>query len=826
MTLNEVSLDTGKERLRKLIVEFSPLGDLSNEAETRFHFIDGLLVSCLGWRREEIHVEVSENGERADYELSSPRQAIWEAKKSSLPFDIPARRKSSAGLIYSLKTLREVDPLLEAAIQQCQSYCFSRGVQISVIANGPQVIAFLATRTDGVSPLQGNAIVWNGYEKLVEFFPSLWQSLSPGGVDERRLVQILSGTLRGGIPRKLSSLLFSYPQVRYTNEFQEDLKTVANLLLEDIRNLPDVESEFYRECYCESGALSQFALLTKAVLNSRYAELFSSSQEQPDVSAARQDPKAGIQNAQYLFAEAIAKRPIVLIGDVGVGKTSFLKNLIYVEAAAEFREALYAYIDLGSQFPIEEGLAKAVHKEVKQQLLVRYKIDLEEWAFIHAVYYGDIQRFRRGLWGHLAESDPTLYEQKLREYLYEKTSDLMGHVAASINHIARGRKRPVVIMLDNADQRSFDLQQQAFVLAETLAKTWTAFVFVAVRPRTFHQSKRSGTLAAYPQRVFTIAPPRVEIMVEKRLGFALNMAEGRLPVESIQNLSLKVDSLAAFLKALLEALRANKEIAELLANITGGNMREVMELITRFISTPNVDSKKIIETVIKTGRYRIPLHEFSKVALLGDYSHYNPESSIALNLFDVSAPDFREHFLRPIVLALLNTDRPTRNPDGFVFCEAIVKEMQDLGFMPIQSQSALRRLTNKKLIESSERVTFEEDTLGDLIGDIPAAFRLTSIGAYHLRRWCFTFAYLDAMVFDTPIFKDNFFQELSQSPESFDIHQRIKRAECFRRYLAECWHEAGLVTPFFDWIATEKALDASFASVERGIARQARRQSG
>lgn len=166
MNSNEITLDSGRERLRKLIVEFSPLGDLSNEAETRFHFIDGLLESCLGWRRTEIHVEVSENGDRTDYELGQPRLVIWEAKKSSLPFDFPARRKTSAGLIYPLKSLHAADSMLGEAIQQCQSYCIGRGVQIAVVANGPQVVAFLATRTDGVSPIQGNAIVWNGYEQL------------------------------------------------------------------------------------------------------------------------------------------------------------------------------------------------------------------------------------------------------------------------------------------------------------------------------------------------------------------------------------------------------------------------------------------------------------------------------------------------------------------------------------------------------------------------------------------------------------------------------------------------------------------------------------
>jgi hypothetical protein len=47
----------------------------------------------------------------------------------------------------------------------------------------------------------------------------------------------------------------------------------------------------------------------------------------------------------------------------------------------------------------------------------------------------------------------------------------------------------------------------------------------------------------------------------------------------------------------------------------------------------------------KTGNYIIPLHEFSKAAILGDYSHFVPESSLAMNVFDVESPDRREHFL-------------------------------------------------------------------------------------------------------------------------------------------------------------------------------------
>ena len=47
-----------------------------------------------------------------------------------------------------------------------------------------------------------------------------------------------------------------------------------------------------------------------------------------------------------VLAEAISHRPIVLIGDVGLGKTSFLKHLMYVSAFEEFQKAIYIYIDL------------------------------------------------------------------------------------------------------------------------------------------------------------------------------------------------------------------------------------------------------------------------------------------------------------------------------------------------------------------------------------------------------------------------------------------------------------------------------------------------
>jgi GTPase SAR1 family protein len=519
-----------------------------------------------------------------------------------------------------------------------------------------------------------------------------------------------------------------------------------------------------------------------------------------------------------VMAEALARRPIVLIGDVGVGKTSFLKHLMYVSAFEEFQRAAYIYIDLGSQAALDSDLKAFVMSEIEAQLLKRYAVNVYEDSFVKGVYHGELELFRKGIYGSLSNSNPQEYNRKLLEFLEVKIRNKPEHLRHSVQHIVAGRNQQVVLMIDNADQRNLDIQQEAFVIAQNFSQTWTAVVFIAVRPQTFHQSKQAGALSAYPQKIFSISPPRVDLVMEKRLSFALNLSEGRLPVERLHGVRLHLHGLTLFLKTLILSLKTNMELVELLSNITGGNIREAIDLITKFIDSPNVHAEKIISIMEKTGNYLVPVHEFSKSALLGEYSHYHPASSIAMNLFDVRFPDEREHFLVPMVLAYLNYDGAHRNREGFTDTHRVIGEMQNWGFTPQQVEAALRRTTNKRLLETTERVTFDEDITG-FIGDMPAAFRITTVGAYHLLRWAPSFAYLDAMVFDTPVFDSNVMGELTRDPGSFDIAERYRKATLFRSYLNAVWHKAGFTAPYFDWMGLLPSGQTSFDSVATAIAR-------
>ncbi|MGZ8876414.1 MAG: hypothetical protein ACXW1F_08075 [Halobacteriota archaeon] len=330
----------GKAQLERLLSEINNNAISRNESETRFHIIDRIIIECLGWPRDKVHVEQPLERTFTDYELGEPRRSIWEAKREGRIFELPADPNQK--LVVDLPSVMSLGGEVAEAIRQVQRYCSERGVEVAVATNGPQLIAFLATRNDGKAPLKGRCLVTYSYKHLLDNFPKVWQMLSPAGIAERRLNRLLNVGQDASLPDKMSAYLLQYPLYRYSSDLQSSLRTISDLLLVDVVEQPEVERSFYEKCYCESGALSQHALVSKAILSSRYAAIFTPSEPGPailPIMSGRGKPAL----TPSVMAESYSQRPLVLIGDVGVGKTSFLKHLIYVSAFEEFKKSVYIH---------------------------------------------------------------------------------------------------------------------------------------------------------------------------------------------------------------------------------------------------------------------------------------------------------------------------------------------------------------------------------------------------------------------------------------------------------------------------------------------------
>ncbi|EKF73489.1 hypothetical protein A11A3_13165, partial [Alcanivorax hongdengensis A-11-3] len=266
-----LSLAQGEKALDDLIESLNDDSDL-NEAQTRFHIIDRILFECFGWCREsEIEIENSEDKKFTDYELGKPRRfAILEAKREGLHFEIPAG--VSKKLVTDVRSLARLSADTEKAINQVHFYCSQRGTPVAILSNGKQLVAFLASRQDGVSFLDGKALVFESLEVLKGNFNLAWQLLSADGIKEKRINRFLvSGETQ--LPNKLSSRLVGYPKARYKSDIQTTLRSLSDLFLQDIVYDPEVEHSFFSECYCESGALSKYALLSKGILEGGCSKL-------------------------------------------------------------------------------------------------------------------------------------------------------------------------------------------------------------------------------------------------------------------------------------------------------------------------------------------------------------------------------------------------------------------------------------------------------------------------------------------------------------------------------------------------------------------------
>lgn len=133
----------GWAALRKIFEEKPTSSDAWNEASTRFQFIDRLLTECLGWEKPYIDVEYPDgDGGRADFVLGNPRRAVLEAKREAVSFgDLPIGKPS---VVRKISPLIAASPNLEAAMKQVLGYCSLLGIQLAIVANGPQLVIFQA----------------------------------------------------------------------------------------------------------------------------------------------------------------------------------------------------------------------------------------------------------------------------------------------------------------------------------------------------------------------------------------------------------------------------------------------------------------------------------------------------------------------------------------------------------------------------------------------------------------------------------------------------------------------------------------------------------
>lgn len=776
-----------------------------NEATTRLHLIDQLLTGVLAWPRDQVVAEKSHEGTYADYTLgSSASRMILEAKREGVYFELPAGIASG---VVPLPTLMDGEDHLGDAVKQVTAYCQARGVPIAAVCNGHQLLAFFASRGDGTPPLQGRALVFDSLEDMRARYRLLWDNLSLSGVDALTLHGTLGDAEAITPPEKLSVRIPNYPGLWSRNKMQTELKILGDLVLQDIVSAPELERDFLSRCYSSNNTLSRYALVSKEILEARYSAL-DAVDASVTTAPARGEDSVTSELTTDVSAASLGKRPLILLGDVGVGKSIFIRHFIKVDARDVMDRSIVLYLNFGNEPALADDLNEFVLDQFVEEMRDDYDIDVESDRFVRAVYKRELKSFREGIQGRLAKSNPDKFAEKEVEFLERKMAKRDRHLQASLRYITRSQNRQVVAFLDNIDQRDFEFQEKVFLIGQGLAETWPATVFLSLRPDTFFRSRDEGSLTAYQPRVFTISPPDIGKVITRRLKFCRQLVEnsdhrGRIVPDALDD---QVRVLAEYLRFVEGSFR-REELSEFVENLGGGNVRVALGFLNTFVGSGHVDTHKIKRIAEEAGSYIVPFHEFVRAIIYGDYEHYEPRASPIANLFEISSPDPREHFLLPSILAHIERKGDTESQDGFVDMASVVKFGQALGFMPSQVEFALRHAMRARLVQRSAQ-------LGN---NVTAALRITTVGAYTYRKLMGRFVYLDAIVVDTPITDSDVAHSMEDSQE---IERRVERCRVFLGYLDACWERFDAPDSPFIWPELRPVLDDDFERIERTLAKR------
>lgn len=412
------------------------LGTIDNEADTRFKIIDMNLGDVLGWNRlGDFSLEAYSPAGFADYIMYADNRArmVVEAKKASTIL-LNTRVNSVQYLTAKSVGLKNA----QAGMSQAQSYCVDNGVNFSVLSSGTEWIAYWATRK-GKKPSEGKVIVFPTLESISQDFSIFWDLFSKTAVMEERYEALIVEA--EGMPVQAAEIM--RPILR-SNELKllqksklaHDLDGVFRRFFTKMTG--DEDPEMLTRCFVESKESREADVSLDKISNTLLNRLETMSSENGDQLQEKMGHAIDSHLGEY----------VLIIGNKGAGKSTFIDRFFTLVLAKHFRErCVVIRVDVGDAAGDTEHIVEWLDREllntVEKQIFSDGRATYEQ---LQGVFYSEYQRWRDGPHKILYGTNKAAFKEKFGEYLEQmRTNDPHSYVIALLNDIVVNRKKCLVL---------------------------------------------------------------------------------------------------------------------------------------------------------------------------------------------------------------------------------------------------------------------------------------------------------------------------------------------------------------------------------------------
>lgn len=595
-----------------------------NEAETRCELIDQILTA-IGWESGDFAREVSTGtGDYIDYELprsnhrilgSNSPTLVVEAKRCGSSFVLD-ETKLDTGRTRALATLfKNGGKSLKEALKQAAGYCNDRAIPYACVTNGYQWLFFRGLSSESQSWNDGRVIVFPSSESLIINFDEFLGCLAPHMLTSSNLPRSLARPTPQEIPRSTIPLENLTLRRKVASENLLDVsRIIGQQFFAQIHGSD--RSQMLEGCYVEPGGRPDFSHSLQRLLED------SLSNDVVIDEDFYQGNTKEFTNKLRLETSGEIKYPILVVGNVGVGKTTFLyRTLISLrevsdgavnEKNADNKKgdaAMFAYVDLENQGNLEFFDDQEVQRQTAAIILeklaqsaittlekrddisdnARNEANPDKETTLRTMLRELLSKERSSAESYFARN-PEKWADKEYEIVQNYRRDSITFLIHYIRHLrARFKRRddkryPILLVIDNLDQASSQYQRCVYSLALRLAKETPAVTIVSIREDTFSEGRQpKGFLSSSPlEFVFHIQAPALDKLLRQRIKYIRLCLESRKLPKGLRNSLEEVSKVISILsQGLLAPPRYGLEV---ISALSGHNIRSALRIVREFIS--------------------------------------------------------------------------------------------------------------------------------------------------------------------------------------------------------------------------------------------------
>lgn len=425
---------------------------------------------------------------------------------------------------------------------------------------------------------------------------------------------------------------------------------------------------------------------------------------------------------------------LLIVGSVGVGKTTFIDHLQYVALPKDIVDTtVWVRVNMNNAPIAEDEIYDWLRSEVILGCRAAYpQIDFDSLDAIKGIFSVEVHKFKKGI-GALYRDNQQLFNEKLADHLSGLMNDRHHQAIAYTRHCSTERGKLLVIVIDNCDKRTLDQQLLMFEVAQWTQREFRALVILPLREETYDNYRNTPPLdTALKDLVFRIEPPVFQQVLVSRVQMALSEIRSsgsetyRYELPNGFHVEYPQSDKAYYLASILYAVfEHDREIRRIILGLAGRNIRRALEMFLEFCRSGHITEDYIFKIRQAQGRYLLPLHVVERVLLRMNRRFYDSDYSYVKNLLALNTKDVRpNYFTRLVTLRWLFgkfSQQGRTGLKGYFPIGAAIEELSKFGFEPEVLRREIEYLAKSQCIVAED---FSVEGLSDekLIRLAPAGF--------------------------------------------------------------------------------------------------------